>query len=98
MHREMELYSWYGCINDITILLPPALQSAMGYLLHLAQYARLRNVGHVDKNVISRMTVKWGTQSLLIKVVSDKPDAASEDKEAIQCTNLDQPVSQLTAL
>ena len=93
----MELYSWYGCINDITIL-PPTLQSVMGYLLHLAQYARLRNVGHVDKNVISRMTVKWGTQSLLIKVVSDKPDAASEDKEAVQCTNLDQSVSQLIAL
>ena len=98
MHREKELYSWYGCINDITILLPPTLQSVMGYLLHLAQYARLRNVGHVDKNVISWMTVKWGTQTLLIKVVSDKPDAASEDKEAIQCTNLDQSVSQLTAL
>lgn len=66
----------------------------MGHLLHLAQYTRLRNVGHVDKDVISRVTVKWGTQTLLIKVVSDKSDTASEDKEAVQCTNLRYP--QLT--
>lgn len=69
-----------------------------GHLLHLAQYTRLRNVSHVDKDVISRVTVKWGTEPLLIKMVSDKPDAASEDKQAVQCTDLDQSLSQLVAL
>lgn len=58
------------------------------HLLHLAQHTRLRNVRHVDKDVIGRMTVERSTQTLLVKVVSDKADATSEDEEAVQCTDL----------
>ena len=59
-----------------------------GHLLHLAQHTRLRNICHVDKDVIGRMTVERSTQTLLVKVVSDKADATSEDEEAVQCTDL----------
>ena len=67
------------------------------HLLQLAQDTRLRHVSHVDKNVIGRVTVKWGTKTLLIKVVSDKSDAASEDKEAVQCSNLRRSLSRLAS-
>ena len=57
-------------------------------LRHLAQHARLRDVGHVDEDVVRRVTVERRTQTLLVEVVADEADAAAEYEEAVERTNL----------
>jgi hypothetical protein len=65
---------------------PPANSE---HLLHPTQHARLGHIGHVDKDIISGMTVQRCTESLLVKMVSDKPDAAAEHEQAVQRADLD---------
>jgi hypothetical protein len=50
------------------------------YLVHLTQHAGVRKIGHVDENIISRMTIEWSPQTFLVQVVSDKPNAATENE------------------
>jgi hypothetical protein len=44
---------------------------------------------HIDKDIICRVTVERRPQPLLVQVVSNKPDATTEDEQAIQSTDLD---------
>jgi hypothetical protein len=58
-------------------------------LCHLPQHPRLRQVSHVDEDIVSRVSVQRRTESLLIEVVSDETDRAAEHEQAVQRTNLD---------
>jgi hypothetical protein len=57
-------------------------------LLHPAQHTRLRHVRHVDEDVVRGVAVQRGPQALLVEVVSDEPDAAPEDEQAVQRADL----------
>lgn len=57
-------------------------------LRHLAQYTRLRNVGHVDEDVVRRVAVQRRTQALLVQVVSNETDRTTEDEETVQSADL----------
>ena len=52
-------------------------------LYHLPQHPRLRQVGHVDEDIVGWVPVKRCTQSLLVKVVSDEPDRAAKHEQAV---------------
>ena len=56
---------------------------------HLAQHARLADVGHVDEDVVCGVAVERCTQALLVEVVADETDGATEDEEAVQGADLD---------
>jgi hypothetical protein len=49
----------------------------------------LTDIRHIDEDVVCGMTVQRCTQTLLIKVVTNETDAAAENEETIQCSNLD---------
>ena len=49
----------------------------------------MRNIGHVDEDVVGWVTVQRRTQPLLVKVVSDEADTASENEQTIERTDLD---------
>ena len=55
---------------------------------HFTQDTGLCDVSHVDKDIISRVTVERSTETFLIKVVVDKADAASKNEQAIQSADL----------
>jgi hypothetical protein len=57
--------------------------------LHLPQHSRLIQIRDVDKDVISRMSVKGRTEPLLVEVVSDEANAAPKDKETVEGPDLD---------
>lgn len=63
--------------------------------MHAAQHTRLRDVGHVDEDIVGRVAVQRSTEAFLIKVVSNETDAATEDEQTIQCTDLDVFISFL---
>lgn len=52
-------------------------------LLGASQDPRLTNIRHVDKDVISRMTVQGCAQTLLIKVVANETNTATENEKTI---------------
>ena len=56
---------------------------------HLAQHARLAHVGHVDEDVVCGVAVQRCTQALLVEVVADEANGATEDEEAVQGADLD---------
>ena len=56
---------------------------------HLAQHARLADVGHVDEDVVCGVAVERCTQALLVEVVADEANGATEDEEAVQGADLD---------
>lgn len=58
-------------------------------LYHLPQHPRLRQVGHVDEDIVGWVSVQRCTQSLLVKVVSDETDRAAKHEQAVQRANLD---------
>ena len=53
-----------------------------------AQDTGLCDVSHVDKDIVSRVTVEGSTEIFLVKVVADKADAASENEQAVQSADL----------
>lgn len=53
----------------------------------------MRNIGHVDKDVVRRVAVQRSTEALLIEVVTNETDAATQHEEAVQGTNRDVLVS-----
>ena len=55
---------------------------------HLAEHARLRNVRHVDEDVVCRVTVQRCAETLLVEVVADEANRPSEHEQAVQGTNL----------
>ena len=57
--------------------------------MHLAEHARLRDVRHVDEDVVCGVAVERCTQALLVEVVADEADGATEDEEAVQGADLD---------
>ena len=67
-------------------------------LCHLPQHPRLRQVSHVDEDVVGRVSVERCAQSLLIEVVSDETDRATKHEQAIKGTNLNarQPIDVKT--
>ena len=56
---------------------------------HLAKHARLRDVGHVDEDIVRRVAVQRRTETLLVEVVADETDAATEDEQTVERANLD---------
>ena len=55
---------------------------------HLPQYPRLRQVSHVDEDIVCWVSVQRRTQPLLVEVVSDETDRAAEHEQAVKRTNL----------
>jgi hypothetical protein len=56
--------------------------------LHFTQDTGLCHIGHVDEDIVSRVTVQWSAQTFLVEVVPDETDAASQNEQAVQCTDL----------
>ena len=44
------------------------------HLRELDRDARLRDVRHVDEDVVGRVTVEWSAEALLVQVVPDEAD------------------------
>jgi hypothetical protein len=59
-------------------------------LLHPPEHTRLRDVRHVDEDIVRGVPVQRRTQALLVKVVSDEPDAAPEDEQPVERADLDE--------
>lgn len=57
-------------------------------LLYFAEHPRLRDVGHVDEDVVRGMTVQRRAQALLVEVVADESDAAPEDEQTVERADL----------
>jgi len=64
-------------------------------LLHTTQHTRLRHISHINEDIISRMTVERRLQPLLVKMVTNKSDAATKNEQTVQSTDLDILVSLL---
>ena len=58
------------------------------HLVHLHGDTRLRNVCHVDKDIVCRVTVERCTQTLLVQMMANETDTATEHKETVQSSNL----------
>lgn len=43
---------------------------------------------HVDEDVVRGMSVQRSAESLLVEMVTDETDAATEDEETVEGTNL----------
>ena len=48
----------------------------------------MSKVSHVDEDVIRRVTVQRRAETLLVKVVANETDRATEDEETVESTNL----------
>ncbi|CAL1709374.1 unnamed protein product [Somion occarium] len=57
-------------------------------LLHLAQHPWLRDVRHVDEDIVRRMAVERCAQTLLVKVMPNETDGSAKDEKTVQGTNL----------
>ena len=53
----------------------------------------MRHFRHVDEDVVGRMTVERSAEALLVQVMANETDAATEDEQTIEGTNLDILVS-----
>lgn len=60
----------------------------MQLLLHLRNDTRLHNILHRDEDVISRMAVERCPEPLLVEMMTNEPDATTENKEAVEGTDL----------
>ena len=60
-----------------------------GRLLHLAEHTGLSDVRHVDEDVVGGVAVEWCAEALLVEVVADEADAATEDEQTVERANLD---------
>jgi hypothetical protein len=58
-------------------------------LVDLSHDTGLHDIGHGDEDVIGRVAVQWSAETLLVEVVADEANAASEDEETIESTNAD---------
>ena len=56
--------------------------------LHLTQHTRLRHIRHVDEDVVCRVTVQRCAEALLIEMVADEADGATEDEETVESADL----------
>lgn len=65
------------------------------HLLHAAENTRLVDIGHVDEDIISRVTVERSLQPLLIEMVSNETDAATQNEETIEGADFDVLISLL---
>ena len=72
-------------MREESVLRPPSETS----LLDLAQHPWLRDVGHVDEDIVGGVAVERGTETFLIEVVANETDAAAEDEQAVESTNLE---------
>lgn len=63
-------------------------QSVHTRLRHLAEHARLRDVRHLDEDVVCGVAVQRRAEALLVEVVADEANAAPEDEQAVERTNL----------
>jgi len=68
---------------------------ATTHLLHAAKDTGLGNIGHVDEDVVCGVAVERSAEALLVKVVADETDGATEDEQAVQGTDLDVFISFL---
>lgn len=59
------------------------------HLLHAPEHTRLRHIRHVDEDIVCGVAVQRRAQALLVEVVADETNAASENEQPIQGTNLD---------
>lgn len=59
------------------------------HLLHAPEHARLRHIRHVDEDVIRGVTVQRRAQALLVKMMTNEPNAAPEHEQPIQRADLD---------
>ena len=57
--------------------------------MHPTKDTRLANIRHVDEDIVRRVTVQRGAEPLLVKMVTNEPNAPSEHEQAVQGTNLD---------
>lgn len=48
---------------------------------------------HVNKDIVGGMTVEWCAQTLLVEMVTNETDTASEDEQAVQAPNLNVLIS-----
>lgn len=55
---------------------------------HLAEDARLRDIRHVDEDVVGGVTVERRAEALLVEVVADETNAAAEHEQTVQSTDL----------
>ena len=77
-----------NCIDDDkceeSMLRPPSEPS----LLDLAQHPWLRDVGHVDEDIVGGVAVERGTETFLIEVVANETNRSAKDEETVEGTNL----------
>ena len=74
----------YPARND-----PTSRSGGGSSLRHLAKHARLRDVRHVDEDVVRRVTVQRRAEALLVEVVANETDAAAEDEQTVESANLE---------
>ena len=58
-------------------------------MLKLYRNTWLRYVGHVDEDIVGRVAVQRCAEALLVKVVANEADAASEDEQTVERADLD---------
>lgn len=58
-------------------------------LVKPAQHTRLRHIGHIDEDVVCRVTVQRCAQTLLVKVVTNEADTSSKNEQTVQSSDLD---------
>jgi len=68
-----------------------------GHLHNLRHDTRLGHILHVDEDIVGWVTVKRSPETLLVEVVADETDAASEDEQAVERTDLNVLVGLFTA-
>lgn len=64
------------------------------HLLHLTKNSWLSHIRHVDEDIIGWVAVEWGTESLLVQVVSDKSNRTSKNEQSVQSANLPEIMCQ----
>ena len=57
--------------------------------MHLPEHAGLRDVRHVDEDVVGGVAVERGAEALLVEVVADETNAAAKHEEAVERANLE---------
>ena len=55
---------------------------------HLAEHARLRDIRHVDEDIVCRVTVQRRAETLLVEVVADEANRPAEHEQAVEGTDL----------
>lgn len=82
------IHSKNNCVDDDmreeSVLRPPSETS----LLDLAQHPWLRDVGHVDEDIVGGVAVERGTETFLIEVVANETNRSAKDEETVEGTNL----------